>query len=297
MTSESYRFLFLTYIAKRSTVIILVPILLISYLFGIAYQTINLETGIFIPGEGNTTTQFLEGFILASVAVISGILIMMAIKYNLVKVLKGIFAVGIFVSSASVFWLHGYFIELLNPNLFPWFEIIFSIVGGILGVLACLVFVFNKEYLHLRNIIIASLGIAVGTIFGIVLPLPTFLTLIILISLFDIYSVFRGPINKIFQKSNLSVSTQPSEVSIQSIAIGIGDFIFYSSFVSFITKELGLAIGLSAILGIIVGIKVTEKMLLRYGKFPGLPIPMSFALVLSGLAWIVDYFFLGVFRV
>ena len=296
MTSTPYRFLFLTFMTKRSTIVILIPILVLSYLIGFAYQTITIATGIFIPGEGNSTTQFLEGFLLASIAVISGILIMIAIKYNREKLLKGIFAVGLFISTASVFWLHGYFIELLKPNLYPWIEIIFSIVGCILGTLVFLGFFLNKGNLHFRNTIIAILGIAVGTIFGLILPLPTFLTLIILISLFDIYSVFKGPISKIFQKSNLSISQQSSGFTIQSIAIGIGDFVFYSAFITFVTKELGLAIGVGAILGIIAGIKVTENLLLKYGKFPGLPIPILFALILSGLAWIVDHYLLLVFK-
>ncbi|NPD89089.1 MAG: hypothetical protein HGN29_10220 [Asgard group archaeon] len=296
MTSTPYRFLFLTFITKRSTVVILIPILLLSYLIGIVYQTINLETGIFIPGEGNSTTQFLEGFLLASIAVVSGILIMIAIKYNREKVLKGIFAVGLFISSVSVFWIHGYILELLKPNLYPWIEIIFAIVGCMLGIFVFLGFISNKGNLHFRNTIIVLLGIAVGTVFGLILPLPTFLTLIILISLFDIYSVFKGPISKIFKKSNLSVSQQPNEFTIQSIAIGIGDFIFYSSFVTFVTKELGLAIGISAILGIIMGIKITERSLLKHGKFPGLPIPIFFALILSGLAWVVDHYLLLVFK-
>jgi len=281
---------------KRSTIVILIPILVLSYLIGFVYQTITIATGIFIPGEGNSTTQFLEGFLLASIAVVSGILIMIAIKYNREKLLKGIFAVGLFISTASVFWLHGYFIELLKPNLYPWIEIIFSIVGCILGTLIFLGFFLNKGNLHFRNTIIAILGIAVGTIFGLILPLPTFLTLIILISLFDIYSVFKGPISKIFQKSNLSISQQSSNFTIQSIAIGIGDFVFYSAFITFVTKELGLAIGIGAILGIIAGIRVTENLLLKYGKFPGLPIPILFALILSGLAWIVDHYLLLVFK-
>ncbi len=296
MASTPYRFLFLTFITKRSTIVILIPILLLSYLVGFVYQTITIETGIFIPGEGNSTTQFLEGFLLASIAIVSGMLIMIAIKYNREKMLKSIFAISLFISAASVFWLHGYFLELLKPNLFPWIEIIFSILGCILGILVFLGFILNKGNLHFRNIIIAILGIAVGTIFGLVLPLPTFLTLIIIISLFDIYSVFKGPISKVFQKSNLSISQQPIEFTIQSIAIGVGDFIFYSSFISFITKELGLAIGLSAILGIIAGIKVTENLLLKYGKFPGLPFPMLFAMILSGLAWVVDHYLLLVFK-
>jgi hypothetical protein len=297
MTSEPHSFLFLTFTTKRSTILILFPILILSFAIGRIYQTFNLNTGIFIPGEGTSTTQFLEGFILASIAVVSGILIMIAIKYNLEKVLKSIFALGLFISSASVFWLHGYFIEILNPTLYPWMEITFAIFGCILGGLVLYIFIFNKGNLKLKNIVIAILGVSVGTIFGLVLPLPTFLTLIILISIFDIYSVFKGPISKIFKEAKSPVPEDGSVFTIDSIAIGIGDFIFYSSFVTFITKELGLAIGLSAILGIIIGIKVTEGLLLKHGKFPGLPIPILFALILSGLAWLVDRYFLLVFKI
>ena len=72
------------------------------------------------------------------------------------------------------------------------------------------------------------------------------------------------------------------------VAIGIGDFIFYSSVVTFFTRELGLALGFGSIICLLVGVKVTEKMLLKYGKFPGLPIPIFFTLALLGIGWLVN---------
>jgi hypothetical protein len=296
MTTPSFRFLLLTFLTKRSIFIIILPILVISFLLGIAYQSINLDTSFFTPGDGNYTLQLLDGLILVLIAIASGFLIMLAIKYNLEKVLRGFFVFSVFFSSASVFWLHGYFIELIFTDLFPWIEISMAIIGVIIGIFACMVFIFNKGNQKIKNALIAVLGIVIGSVFGVVLPLPAFLILIVLISLFDIYSVFKGPINKIFQKSNTSFNPKNVELGIKSIAIGIGDFIFYSSFVTFVTKELGYTFGISTLIGILVGIKITEQMLLKYGRFPGLPIPVFLALALLGIGWTVDKYLLSVFH-
>ncbi len=158
---------------------------------------------------------------------------------------------------------------------------------------ACFLFIFEKGKQFLRNAIILILGIAIGSIFGLIMHYITFLTLIILISLFDIYSVFRGPISKIFQKTNISFTTEKPIFHEKTVAIGIGDFIFYSSVVTFFTRELGLALGFGSIICLLVGVKVTEKMLLKYGKFPGLPLPVFFALALVGIGWLVDLYLLA----
>ena len=297
MTEESRRFILITFLTKRSIEYAILPVLIISYLIGWFYQNSDLKMNLFLPENGGGSMQFAEGFILVSIAAMSGALIVFAIKLNLLKIIKIFFSFGLFVSSVSVFWLHAYFIKIYktgvsNSSGIFWAEIVFSIFGCIVGVVACLVFIFEKGKQFLRNVIILVLGFAIGSIFGIIMHYITFLTLIILISLFDIYSVFRGPISKIFQKTNISITPEKSVFHEKLVAIGIGDFIFYSSVVTFFTRELGLVLGFGSIICLLVGVKVTEKMLLKHGKFPGLPLPVFFTLALIGLGWIVDMYLL-----
>ena len=297
MTLESRRFILITFLTKRSIEYVILPVLLLSYLIGWFYQNSELEMNLFLPGDGGSSIQFVEGFMLVSIAALSGAFIVFAIKFNLLKVIKIFFSLGLFVSSTSVFWLHAYFIKICKTNVTDssgifWGEIAFGIFGGIIGIVACIVFILEKGNQFIRNTIILILGIAIGSIFGVIMHHITFLTLIFLISLFDIYSVFRGPISKIFQKSNLSFKPEKSIFQEKMVAIGIGDFIFYSSVVTFFTKELGLALGFGSIICLLVGVKLTEKMLLKYGKFPGLPLPIFFTLTLVGVGWLVNLYLL-----
>ena len=225
---------------------------------------------------------------MVSVAVGSGFLIVFALRKHLIIVLKTFFALSFFASSVCMFWIHGYIFEITFLENVFWVEIITAIVGGIVGCLAIFSLILEKGGTHTKNLTVFILGLVMGTIFGMIFSFVTYITLIVLISLFDIYSVFRGPINQIFKKTNFSISSESNSNLKQSIAVGIGDFIFYSSLVTFITKELDPILGFISIIGILVGIKITENMLYKYGKFPGLPIPIFLSLFLVLVGWLIS---------
>ena len=303
MENTSPRFLLIIFLTKKPLILVLFPLLLLSYLLGWFYRNTRIETNLFIPGESNQSLQFLEGVILVFIAILSGILIVIAIKRKLEKILRIFFSIGLFVSSVSVFWLHGYLININYTNsvtestplftIIKWIELITAIIGLIVGFLSYAVFMLNKGNLALKNTTVFIIGLAIGSVFGLILHVATFFTLLILISLFDIYSVFRGPISKIFKRTNTSITPKNYSDEGRLVGIGIGDFVFYSSLVTFISSNYGLVLGACIIIGIVVGIKITEKMLYRYDKFPGLPIPIFLSLLLFGIGWIVINYILG----
>ncbi len=290
MSENKNRFLLIAYQTDKTITFAVLPVIVISYIVGILYSNLDTLLVLFPGGEGDYSFQLLEGVIIVSIAAGSGFLIVFALKKHLILVLKTFFALSFFVSSVCMFWVHGYLFEITFLENVFWIEIIAAVIGGIIGCFAILSFIMGKGGIVAKNTTIFILGIAMGTIFGMVFSFVTFITLIVLISLFDIYSVFRGPINQIFRRTNFSIST-PLEIK-QSVAIGIGDFIFYSSLVTFITKELDPILGFVSMIGILVGIKITETMLFRYGKFPGLPIPIFLSLLLVLIGWLATTYFL-----
>lgn len=286
MSELKGQFLLIAYQAQRPISIVVLPVVLISYLIGVLYSNLETLLVLFPSGEGEYSFQILEGLILVSVAVASGFLIVFALKKHLILVLKLFFALSFFTSSVCMLWIHGYLFEVTFLENIFWVEILTAVLGGIIGFFAIWSFILGKGGVKVKNTVVFLLGIAMGTIFGMIFSFITFITLIVLISLFDIYSVFKGPISEIFKKTNLSVSSNTQHEVSQSVAIGIGDFIFYSSLVTFITKELDPILGFVSIIGILVGIKITENMLFRYGKFPGLPIPVFLSLLLVLIGWL-----------
>ncbi len=291
-----FRFLLMTYQTNRPLILVLLPFLIISNIVGWIYkyyEIITLDLSFFVGGEGDVSFQIIDGIIFVSMAAISSVIIVLTLKYDLERFLTIFFSIGLFLSPISILWLHGYLIDVYLQNGQYWFEISFALVGLITGILTLLVFVFNKGNKHSRNLLIVFLGIVMGSVFGLLLSLTTFLTLIILISIFDIYSVFKGPINKMFKKANMSYEPISNPLVKKETAIGIGDFIFYSSLVTFTASNFGLAIGLAAVVGLLLGVVFTERLLMRFGKFPGLPLPIFLSLAFLGFGWLMSHYFLN----
>ncbi|MCG3223637.1 MAG: hypothetical protein H7647_04160, partial [Candidatus Heimdallarchaeota archaeon] len=190
-----FRYLLITYQTKQPLLLVLLPFLIISNIVGWIYQhyeIITLDLSFFVGEEGDVSFQIIDGIIFVSIAVISSVIIVLTLKYGLERFLKIFFSICLFLSPISILWLHGYLIDFYLQNGQYWFEISFALVGLITGILTLLVFVFDRGDKHSRNSLVVFLGIILGSIFGLLLSLATFLTLIILISIFDIYSVFKG---------------------------------------------------------------------------------------------------------
>ncbi len=291
-----FRYLLITYQTKQPLLLVLLPFLIISNIVGWIYQyyeVITLDLSFFVGEEGDVSFQIIDGIIFVSIAVISSVIIVLTLKYGLERFLKIFFSICLFLSPISILWLHGYLIDFYLQNGQYWFEISFALVGLITGILTLLVFVFDKGDKHSRNSLVVFLGIILGSIFGLLLSLATFLTLIILISIFDIYSVFKGPINKMFQKANMPYEPISNPLVKKETAIGIGDFIFYSSLVTFTATNFGLAIGFASIVGLLLGVVFTERLLMRFGKFPGLPLPIFLSLTFLGFGWLISNYLLN----
>jgi len=292
MTQDKGRFLLITYRTEKSTFLTIAPLLILSFLIGKLYSSLDPLLYLFQSGSENYSFQVLEGLILVSVTIISGFLIVLALKKNLLKLLKIFYGCIFFISSISIFWVHGYFIEIVVSMDSFWLEIVFAVIGLLIGIFSVYIIILEKLEVLSKNILVFILGLAIGTVFGTVFPLVSFLSLLIFISVFDIYSVFKGPINSLLKRTNMSISSNQAPVVTTSVAIGIGDFVFYSAAVTFTTKEFGLALGFASIVGIIVGMKMTKNMLSRYGKFPGLPIPIFLSLILVLIGWLVSNYIL-----
>lgn len=291
-----FRFLLMTYQTDRPLLLVLLPFLIISSVVGWIYRyydIITVDLSFFVGGERDVSFQIIDGIIFVSMAAISSVIIVLTLKYGLERFLTIFFSIGLFLSPISILWLHGYLIDQYLQNNQYWFEISFALVGLISGILTLLVFVFNKGNKHSRNSLVVFLGIVLGSIFGLLLSLATFLTLIILISIFDIYSVFKGPINKMFQKANVTYAPITNPLVKKETAIGIGDFIFYSSLATFATINFGLAIGFASVVGLLLGVVFTERLLMRFGKFPGLPLPIFLSLAFLGFGWLVSNYLLN----
>ncbi|HJW97581.1 MAG TPA: hypothetical protein VJ529_00510 [Candidatus Bathyarchaeia archaeon] len=136
--------------------------------------------------------------------------------------------------------------------------------------------VFRKEGLS-YSFTILLLGGALGAFLGLSIPPLSAVLMLILLGVYDVFAVFRGPVGKI-ASSGLD-RLRGLSLPFRDVQIGLGDLTFYSMLVSLALALAGPIYCLFSALGVLVGSFLAFKMLERKGIFPGLPFPVALGLV------------------
>ncbi|MFX0122501.1 MAG: hypothetical protein ACFFAE_02615 [Candidatus Hodarchaeota archaeon] len=173
---------------------------------------------------------------------------------------------------------------------------VFAILLGLLGTFSFGIQSFDKIWI--RNLMMIFFGAMIGSMLAIHLGLLTTVLILVGLSLYDIYAVFRGPLKGIIDhgretaeqfENNLDplnkeefekVPLLPAlpVYSTPLINIGLGDFAFFSMLISaavVIGSELATPIPLfAALIGLFVGAFYTFRLLKKERALPGLPLPI-----------------------
>ena len=259
---------------------------------------------------------------------IGGFIVLFVIKKGFMQILAGFFAIimgfswfslGLFYSDVSFWgflilffdsfptfvqtWINAFLdwnITIASQQIIVYYLLILiiSIFLGILGTLSFGIQTFDKIWI--RNIMMIFFGAMVGSLFAIHFGLLSVLFILIGLSLYDIYAVFRGPLKGIIDhgrqeseetKENLPIDSE-SEVTYDRVPllpalpvyttplinIGLGDFAFFSMLASVsvvISNGLHNPIPLLAtLIGLFAGVIYTFKLLTKERALPGLPLPI-----------------------
>ncbi|MFX0210978.1 MAG: hypothetical protein ACFFDT_33675 [Candidatus Hodarchaeota archaeon] len=252
----------------------------------------------------------LNAIIYVSLALIGGFIVLYLLRYGLESILKILF-LGVIAMASFVMglWYFSPLIYITFYSLFPstrflapfvsyWYSMVLSLLYG--GFAAFIMNSSGKRIQTIRNLFLILFGAQLGAFMGIHFKLWDTIFALILLSLYDIYAVFKGPIRGILEESENDFTIDESKLNeggliasdedIENIegsrqlfpilpiyisgeiVIGLGDFVFYALLVGFAIK-LGiivLFIGLAVLLGAIITYKLLEKR----SALPGLPISM-----------------------
>ncbi len=128
------------------------------------------------------------------------------------------------------------------------------------------------------GVILLVLGGAIGSFIGASIPILSAILILLLLAVYDVVAVFRGPVGKIAAKGleHLPGATFP----FREIHVGLGDLVFYSMLASRMFLSFGWEVCIAAMLGILLGSYFSFKMVEKKGMFPGLP----FSIILGLLA-------------
>lgn len=275
-------------------------------------------SGTIFPEEETWLQVFLNGFLPVLESAIFVTILWVLIKKFGTGVFKAIMGVLVifFLWYGWNFFVSVAF-TIFGENFVGINVLLFNITYYILAYGSLLFFAFvglrffqKKLSITQANAIVLMYSVFIGAIFGIGLPTWTMITFALLLSVWDLITVFYGPLGNIARliqeeqikaesKSTNSNNVTPkfetldddipgSPVSFRQfikeayIEIGSGDLIMYSAFVShiFIITLNWLTTSL-VIVGIFAGIVLTLYYLIKKRKMvPGLPFSMLFGTIL-----------------
>jgi hypothetical protein len=295
-----------------------IPIIIVVVFAGLlAYATyviagVQLEGGYVSEKQYGITAGLINGLIFTIMAAISSFIIIFLIKKKGIDVLKYIFGATFGFLGFLLTTFFGQILLFLIFYKFPETEVIlliyytsyYILLFGTLALTILMIYKYLTSFsLITKNFIVLYIGLLVGALLGIMMPLWTTLAILIGISCWDIFAVKskRGPIKNMIDlasknneedltENELREKLQSGEIvyDTSKLEIGIGDLAFYSMLTTsalIITGNL-IIMALTAI-AIIIGTGITIQGLKRNKILPGLPISIFLGIGTMLLSWYI----------
>jgi presenilin-like A22 family membrane protease len=131
----------------------------------------------------------------------------------------------------------------------------------------------------IQTLTIGAIGSLIGTFLAFSIPLLSATILLLALVIYDILSVYKGPIGKLSESIHLSEFTGAA-FTFEDVTIGMGDVVFYSMLVSMAFKNFGISIYVISSLGVLLGAYWGMLMLKKRDFFPGLPLAILIGLTM-----------------
>jgi len=261
--------------AFQASLIHVFPIL-VSLLFGIfcavlvQESSVELETVLNFP-EAGLGFLFI-GIVFVLVAGVSATLIYLLMKYSLQFLVRLLLGVSFSVLTFSLVFLYS---ELLLEVVGVEFPFMILFLASSATIYVILEVILRKGRLY--EIVVLAFGGATGVLLGASIPLLSAVTILLLLAVYDVFAVFRGPVGKIASKG---LDKLPGiSFSFRGVHVGLGDLTFYSMLVSRIFLSYGWLALVAATFGVLLGSFLSFKMVEKKGMFPGLPFSVLLGLL------------------
>jgi len=206
----------------------------------------------------------------------TGTIMYLFVKFGMKRLVKYLINVALLALLFFLFTWYGslyanYLPSFLSSTSWGW--LIVSLLGAV--VLGLLIYK-AKGALHLVGIVL--IGGLTGTFLGVSIPTLTAVALLLALAGYDLFAVYRGPIGKIAQSTDLEDFTG-AVFTYGDLTVGMGDMVFYSMLASISMMNFGPLPFLAAAVGLVIGAYLGFKMLEGRDMFPGLPFAIILGLV------------------
>ena len=202
-------------------------------------------------------------------------LIYLLLRYQRKRIVKYLIAGATFFVA---FFLLNWYGELYATQLAPVVDVYGYGWVGLTGIAAGLLLAgLYKGPQGIRLLSVTIVGSLTGTFLGASVPTMTAIVLLAALAVYDLVSVYRGPIGKIAEMADLE-EFKGAVFTVGDLTIGMGDLVFYAMLVSNAMINLGTLAYLGAFAGVAAGSFLGFKMLERREVFPGLPLAIGLGL-------------------
>lgn len=212
----------------------------------------------------------------------TGTIMYLFIRFGLKRLVKYLITIALFALLFFLFTWYGslyenYLPTYLSPSGLGW--LLVSLAGA-----ALLWFLIYKPKGALHLVGIVLIGGLTGTFLGVSIPTLTAVALLVALAGYDLFAVYKGPIGKMAQSTDLEEFTG-AVFTYGDLTVGMGDMVFYSMLASNSMMNFGPLPFLAASVGLIIGAYLGFKMLEGRDMFPGLPFAVILGLVFMYVAY------------
>lgn len=261
--------------ATPGQIIPVLAALLLSGVLTYGLQTSQAEiAAITIFPETPSGATLNASFFVVMMAV-AATLIYLLVKYQKKRIVKYLITGAILFVA---FFLLNWYSELYATQLSPILDVYGYGWIGLTGIISALLLVgLNRGPQGIRILSITIIGSLTGTFLGASIPTMTAIVLLAALAVYDLVSVYRGPIGKIAEMADLE-EFKGAVLTVGDLTIGMGDLVFYSMLTSTAMVNFGTLSYLGAFAGVLIGSYLGFKMLERREVFPGLPFAICIGL-------------------
>ncbi|RLE65110.1 MAG: hypothetical protein DRJ38_04370 [Thermoprotei archaeon] len=291
---------------KKISLIHLTPVFLSSIISSIMawiLERSNILAEVETPFSRSPTVEatFYNLIVFMSLIGFGSILLYILVKLRKIGILKLLFLSSLALSLLGIIEIYTLaFSTFLNFKLLPLED--FSILLASIVSLITVYIIATIENEYIIALLMLFYGSSAGSLFGVLLPMWTIILVAITLSLYDLYSVFKGPLKHLIEleKSRTSSNRQDTTlrrdsifrgavVPFKGLYLGIGDIIFYSMIVSaiFLKPQPSLLRLIAAVFALSIGAYTTFKLVEKRGALPALPLPLLLAI----LTYAISLFF------
>ncbi len=255
--------------------------------------------------------SFIDAIIFIGIGAVAAFILIKIVRKRGINALEKIMTVAFLVLGTFITYLYGeYLLVIIDINLLGGsMDIAWSYVwmAASFGIALSLVWLYaspkyaSRQGIH--NIVVVIFGVLIGSYLASLIGTWTSLIILMGFSLYDIYSVRKGPIKEMMQEVDPdggSGDLTAVDIDDISIDIGIGDLAFYSMLTSItlISTEWGgpglVAVSgipflyivpfVAAVVGVLIGAWISFELVKKNKILPGLPMSIFIGIGLYSLA-------------